>query len=145
MHIPLFYNYIYLQGRYQIYIDVSNAMSNSTILMFRSNVDAQVSDVGYMSHNIWSTNHMIEYSYRIGCALTYYGPDCSRFCAPVDDSTGHFKCDVNGTRECLPGYINSSEGDGRCTECVPPGSQNVTCHKPSSTSKLVGTCLALIL
>lgn len=120
---------ICLQGKFRIYVNVSNVINNSTILTHRRNVDAQASDVGFMSGPIWSKHRIVKYTYQVGCALTYFGPNCSRFCVAVGNSTGHFKCNVNGERECLPGYTNSSESDGHCTECV-PGSPNMTCHEP---------------
>ncbi len=44
------------------------------------------------------------------CREGYFGPDCG--CSPRDDSTGHFTCDTNGIKMCLPGYQNPQ------TNCV---------------------------
>ena len=89
-------------------------------------MDARASNVGFTSQSISSDDGMIQYSYRIRCALNFFGPDCSRFCVPMDNSTGHFNCTLNGEKVCLPGYANISRSTGSCTECV-SGFQNVTC------------------
>ncbi len=47
---------------------------------------------------------------RVVCREGYFGPNCG--CSPRDDSTGHFTCDTNGIKVCLPGYQNPS------TNCV---------------------------
>lgn len=44
----------------------------------------------------------LEYSSK--CALNYYGPDCSKYCMPRDDSSGHYTCSTQGNIVCLPGY-----------------------------------------
>ena len=46
---------------------------------------------------------------RVVCREGYFGPDCG--CR--DNSTGHFTCDANGTKVCLPGYQNP---ETNCTE-----------------------------
>ena len=62
----------------------------------------------------------LEYTYEVQCQQDYYGPDCSVFCSPADDATGHFTCDQDGNMVCLPGFSNEGEGGGgRCTVCDP--------------------------
>ena len=38
------------------------------------------------------------------CKEGYFDPDCDIPCTSRNDSTGHFTCDTNGTKVCLPGY-----------------------------------------
>ncbi len=47
---------------------------------------------------------------RVVCREGYFGPNCG--CSPRNDYTGHFTCDTNGTKVCLPGYQNPQ------TNCV---------------------------
>lgn len=112
---------------FQVRTEVTNADNGLEILSYIENVDAEVSDVGSEMMSIFDENPMmvVSYSYRVSCAPTYFGPDCSRSCVPVDDSSGHFTCDENGEKICQSGYTNPSGGsDGRS------GSTNLTCLEP---------------
>ena len=52
------------------------------------------------------------------CKENYTGSDCGiMVCEPRDDSTGHFKCDINGNKVCLPGYQNP---ETNCIEALNP-------------------------
>ena len=52
----------------------------------------------------------------IECAPNYYPAGvCRKFCIPTDDSTGHYTCDSNGDRVCLPRYKSP---DNNCVMCV---------------------------
>lgn len=42
--------------------------------------------------------------YQVLCADNYYGADCRNFCAPRNDSFGHYACLSNGERECFKGW-----------------------------------------
>jgi len=44
------------------------------------------------------------FKFRVRCVPFYYGHNCSQFCQPKSDSTGHYTCDVVGTKRCLPGW-----------------------------------------
>ncbi len=59
------------------------------------------------------------------------GPDCG--CTSRDDFTGHFTCDTNGTKVCLPGYQNP---ETNCTEEV-----SIT---PDPTTESVPTASTLV-
>ena len=50
----------------------------------------------------------LSYATRIKCATNYYQSDCSVYCIPTNDNTGHYTCDTNGNKICLPGYTNTS-------------------------------------
>ena len=50
----------------------------------------------------------LSYATRIECATNYYQSDCSVYCIPTNDNTGHYTCDTNGNKICLPGYTNTS-------------------------------------
>ena len=60
------------------------------------------------------------------CREGYFGPDCG--CSPRDDSTGHFTCDTNGIKVCLPGYQNPQ------TNCVEePTTEPLTTNNQADT------------
>ena len=41
----------------------------------------------------------------VACPENFYGPDCSVFCSPADDCSGHYGCDVrSGHQLCLSGW-----------------------------------------
>lgn len=51
----------------------------------------------------------MELSYRVACGLSHYGMDCSVFCEPRNDTTGHYTCNkITGAIECLPGFTDVS-------------------------------------
>ena len=50
----------------------------------------------------------LSYATRIECATNYYQSDLSVYCIPSNDNTGHYICDTNGNKICLPGYTNTS-------------------------------------
>ena len=50
----------------------------------------------------------LSYATRIECATNYYQSNCSVYCIPTNDTTGHYTCDTNGNKICLPGYTNTS-------------------------------------
>lgn len=54
-------------------------------------------------------------TFQVACAPNFFGADCSMSCENRNDSLGHFTCEpVNGTRECLEGYMNVGTN---CTDC----------------------------
>ena len=70
----------------------------------------------------------INLSYKLVCANNnYYGVDCSVFCEPQDNDTGHYTCNpITGAKECLPGFVNPS------TNCICTAS-NPNCLLTSTT------------
>ncbi|KAK3099642.1 hypothetical protein FSP39_007401 [Pinctada imbricata] len=44
------------------------------------------------------------FKYRVVCEEFYYGPSCEVFCRDRDDRFGHYVCNENGTKTCLPGW-----------------------------------------
>ena len=53
----------------------------------------------------------LDYDYRLICSENYYGRDCYKHCKDRDDNFGHYKCDNNGRKVCLPGWT----GGDYCT------------------------------
>lgn len=53
----------------------------------------------------------MDYDYRLVCADSYFGRDCDQICKARDDNFGHYKCDKNGRKVCLPGW----EGGEYCS------------------------------
>ena len=55
---------------------------------------------------------------RVVCKENYTGSDCGiMVCETQDDSTGHFNCDINGNKVCLPGYQNP---ETNCVDALNP-------------------------
>ena len=45
---------------------------------------------------------------KVFCDANYFIPDCSTYCVPRDDNTGHYICDyMQGRRVCLSGWFGS--------------------------------------
>ncbi len=72
--------------------------------------------VSTTNHSGRQYSRTLQLSYQVICLADYYGPECSVYCVPRDDSIGHFKCDeTNGIKICLPDYY----GPECSVYCVP--------------------------
>ncbi|XP_060938972.1 delta-like protein 4 [Limanda limanda] len=72
------------------------------------------------------TQTELRYSYRFICNEHYYGDTCSMICASRDDHFGHYTCNPDGQKACLPGWKGAycqepiclngcNEMNGNCT------------------------------
>ncbi len=58
----------------------------------------------------------LQLSYRVICTSDYYGPNCSVYCVPRDDSSGHYTCNqTDGSRICTSHFY----GPDCSVYCVP--------------------------
>ena len=56
----------------------------------------------------------LEMRLKVFCNENFYGPDCTLYCRPQDDATGHYSCTENGKKICLPGKPRRHRsGNGR--------------------------------
>ena len=56
------------------------------------------------SHTYNGLAATIVYKIRVICDPNYYGSRCIKFCQPRNDSFGHYTCNENGNKVCLPGW-----------------------------------------
>ncbi len=66
------------------------------------------------------------------CLPDYYGPECSVYCVPRNDSIGHYTCnETDGAKICLPDYY----GPECSVYCVPrnDSSGHYTCDESDGT------------
>ena len=89
-----------------------------TYALFAITPSLQMSN-SYISQQLSFTQNIatISFDYKLGCSLYYYGSDCSVYCSPVNDDTGHYSCDSDGNKVCLPGYSDPN------TNCLNKGSK----------------------
>ena len=67
----------------------------------------------------------------ITCKETYTGSNCGvEVCVPRDDATGHFNCNANQNKVCLPGYDNP---DTNCVDKIVTKYSTTTCDESTST------------
>ena len=52
-------------------------------------------------------------SFQVECDTDFYGSNCATFCQDTDDESGHYSCNGDGSKMCLPGYQNPQTD---CTE-----------------------------
>ena len=52
-------------------------------------------------------------SFQVECDTDFYGSNCATFCQDTDDESGHYLCNGDGSKVCLPGYQNPQTD---CTE-----------------------------
>jgi len=70
----------------------------------------------------------IQLSYRVSCSRSnfafpdcteclpnYYGVNCDIFCSPRNDASGHYICNADGSRTCIPHYTRLPN----CLMCEP--------------------------
>ena len=55
----------------------------------------------------------ISYKIRVICDTNYYGSQCNILCQPRNDSFGHYTCDENGRKVCMPGWRGNRCDIGR--------------------------------
>ena len=53
-------------------------------------------------------------SFDVACIPDSYGPYCIYCLAADSDDSGHYTCLSDGSKQCLPGYVNESTN---CTMC----------------------------
>ena len=91
---------------------VSSTVNPSRILNTQANLQSPQVSSTFSSNttvNEGGSNVIsLSYATRIKCATNYYRSDCSVYCIPTCDNTGHYTCDTNGNKICLPGYTNTS-------------------------------------
>ena len=72
-------------------------------------------------------------SLNLICPAHFYSADCSIYCRPANSSDmGHYTCLSDGSRQCLPGYLNET------TDCLTPCVPADGCSK--STTDTTCTC-----
>ncbi|KAL8573410.1 hypothetical protein ACOMHN_032425 [Nucella lapillus] len=74
----------------------------------------------WQNHSATSLHTDLAFRFRVMCDVNYYGSGCDRLCRESNDSiAGHYTCDVNGSRVCLPGWKGDSCNTAECgAECV---------------------------
>ncbi|XP_076002100.1 delta-like protein C [Genypterus blacodes] len=70
----------------------------------------------------------LRYSYHVVCNEFYHGEDCSAYCRPRNDTFGHFTCDAEGNRFCLPGWQGEYCTDPICAAGC--SEEHGFCHSP---------------
>ena len=73
-----------------------------------------VSDNVSSIHEVYGLFNMLQIDFRLYCADSYYGSQCSVFCESTDGKRGHYTCDNQGNMVCLEGYTGE---DTNCTTC----------------------------
>ena len=91
---------------------VSSTVNPTRILNSQANLQSpRVSDTFSSDKTVnegGSNVISLSYATRIECARNYYQSNCSVYCIPTNDNTGHYTCDTNGNKICLPGYTNTN-------------------------------------
>ena len=120
----------YLQGGgFQLYIRIMDADEDSPDLIETFTIKRDLSpgnSVGKLRYTgVYGVANM-DLSFTLRCAANFHGSECTVFCAPVDDATGHYTCDANGGKVCLQGWTNPA---GNCLT-----------RKPTVACKNARTC-----
>jgi hypothetical protein len=125
------------QGRLQLFIRV--AIGNDIVEYFQLDFELGVNDPPMtliLNGRFYGSYMTFALRLTLTCLPHYYGDNCSINCKPEDSDGGHYTCLSNGTRECLPGYHNTSTD---CTTCVPA----TGCHPDYGYCKNPGDCICI--
>ena len=101
-----------MQGEVQLYIRVIDSDYNAGDHV--DDIYAEISltpSSSFTSTRRYSGDHgngVIHLSFRVQCTASFFLDDCSRFCQPRDDSSGHYTCGVNGQLSCLEGWQDTA-------------------------------------
>ena len=50
----------------------------------------------------------ISLQFQVVCETNFYGANCASYCINTNSSSGHYTCDSDGTKTCLPGWSSPS-------------------------------------
>ncbi|KAI9551524.1 serrate [Daphnia sinensis] len=73
----------------------------------------------------------LTYRVRVQCEPNYYNATCTKFCRPRNDMFGHYECDRNGDKTCMPGWTGATCETAVCK----PG-----CHPINGQCEQPGEC-----
>lgn len=59
----------------------------------------------------------LTYRVRVQCEPNYYNATCTKFCRPRNDMFGHYECDRNGDKTCMPGWTGTTCETGTSYFC----------------------------
>ncbi|XP_067680460.1 protein jagged-1-like [Haliotis asinina] len=68
---------------------------------------------------------------RVVCDTHYYNTTCTKFCRPHNDLFGHYKCDSNGDKNCMTGWMGQ---ECETAICIPG------CHAVHGSCERPGEC-----
>ncbi|XP_077993229.1 protein jagged-1-like [Glandiceps talaboti] len=74
----------------------------------------------------------ITYKIRVTCDAYYFDITCLKYCKPRNDIFGHYDCDSNGDKSCLPGWTGSRCDTAICRQ---------GCHSVHGTCTVPNDCI----
>lgn len=122
--------HLHFQGPIQFYLEAAIDVSNfGSVVMetFSVDVDIQVSSnytavsqsgIALVSNQ--GPPGILRVRVKTECEDNFFGPNCDVHCIPRDDVAGHYTCDMQGDRVCLPGYCEEvgNSCSEECDECA---------------------------
>ena len=106
-----------MQGKIQFF--VRSAMGSNVIDYFVFDfalVPGNTLNYQTINGTFFGSNVTFTVSFDLICTLDSYGPNCIYCLATDSDDSGHYTCLDDGSKQCLPGYVNTSSV---CTMCEP--------------------------
>ena len=62
----------------------------------------------------------LTYRVRVQCDPNYFNSTCMKLCRPRDDNFGHYTCDRQGDKFCLPGWTGANcETGSKNSQIIP--------------------------
>ncbi|XP_021356594.1 delta-like protein 1 isoform X1 [Mizuhopecten yessoensis] len=129
-------------GSFTLVIDVvHDAFHNRTLTDPTQRILRSVVIDSLYPPTVWKRETMVSesvdlfFNYRILCDENYYGPECNVICRPRNDNLGHYLCDENGTKICLPGWEGEHCQRALCLD---------TCNKTNGICEEPFTCRCIM-
>ena len=106
------------QGKLQLFVRVS--VGDHIVEYFQLDFELSLNDPPLnrtINGSFYGSHMTFTFGLSLTCLTHFYGPNCSVLCRPVDSNDqGHYRCLSDGSKQCLPGYQNTSNN---CLTCVP--------------------------
>ena len=117
-----------MQGNIQFFVQAAVGSNVIDYLVFDFElVPGNALNNQTISGTFFGSNVTFTVSFDLICTLNSYGSDCSVYCLATDrNDSGHYTCHDDGSKQCLPGYVNTS------TNCTTPCVPAVGCGKSTT-------------
>ena len=132
-------------------------------LSFKNGADVGKDRATSHSHTFRGRRSHMEVTLKVFCDVNYLIPDCQSYCAPRNNTDGHFTCDyAAGVKLCLDGWydpgtdcvkkkkfcvpLNSTLGHYECNPvsgekiCL-PGWDGANCTERKRTLRMICVCI----
>ena len=127
--VIVIFSFCYAQGRIQVAVRAFDNDGGALINMATFFNDIVISPAKKFSPPVVYTSRTpvpvnLTLSFRVTCSENFFGPNCTKFCAPRNDSRAHYRCNSEGDIVCLEGYYSPATN---CNKTCNPAKGHCQC------------------